>query len=647
MFSSLTNKEQNLVSKQKLLLADDSVTIQKVVNLTFADEGIEVISVGDGDSAMEKILETSPDLIMVDVNMPGLNGYEICEKLRNSETFRNTPVILLVGSFEPFDEDEAKRVGADDYLTKPFQSIRQLVQKVTALLTEERSGNGFVAPKTPEIEVSTPIEETTQEIPVAEDKFAETLETYSTPVEDKFADTLENYPPVEDKFADTLETYPSFVEDKKDDFGDVANDDEMIQTSQFSALPNIEIPRFESEPIAQSSLEIKPIQEEEPKPYIPFETDKPYVPVETDDEPKPYIPIETDEESKPYIPVEHDAEPKELKPYQPIETEPEEPKPYIPIENNFEIDEPKPYIPIETESEIADFQKVDNEVMTVDKSAETSVPEVIEEPAETHDVSLPEMASILQLDEQNLLEIAPREEDFIINMDHEQNSSADWDLIETRSFTDSQIAENVSQDVDNKDFAIVTNEPEIDFEKPTEKELEPEIEEPADENDIKRKIEESECVDLPAIEPEIPETEEVVEETVEENEYVEEIAESEKNEVIEAVSNSEVAEINETVTEPEEVVAEKEVEETVEDEETATKNSSENVVSVPNFIASTVVSEVSKENVAISEELIEVIVNRVMERLSDNVVREIAWEIVPSHTDLIIKKMVQEKLDKD
>lgn len=122
------------MSKRKLLLADDSVTIQKVVSLTFADEGIEVISTGDGDSAMSKVSELKPDLVMADVNMPGLNGYQICEKIRNDQSISRTPVILLVGSFEPFDENEARRVGADDFMTKPFQSIRQLVNKVTVLI---------------------------------------------------------------------------------------------------------------------------------------------------------------------------------------------------------------------------------------------------------------------------------------------------------------------------------------------------------------------------------------------------------------------------------------------------------------------------------------------------------------------------------
>ena len=125
------------MTKSKLLLADDSITIQKVVDLTFADEGIEVITVGDGNSAMDKIREDLPDLVMADVNMPGLNGYEICEKIKQSQNNESVPVILLVGAFEPFDEVEAKRVGADDYLKKPFQSINQLVKAVSSLLDSD------------------------------------------------------------------------------------------------------------------------------------------------------------------------------------------------------------------------------------------------------------------------------------------------------------------------------------------------------------------------------------------------------------------------------------------------------------------------------------------------------------------------------
>ncbi len=119
---------------RRLLLADDSITIQKVVNLTFADEGMEVVTVGNGDLAIEKIEDLSPDIVLADIHMPGLNGYEVCEFVKRNARFRHIPVMLLVGSFEPFDEAEARRVGADDYLTKPFQSIRQLVSKVGSLL---------------------------------------------------------------------------------------------------------------------------------------------------------------------------------------------------------------------------------------------------------------------------------------------------------------------------------------------------------------------------------------------------------------------------------------------------------------------------------------------------------------------------------
>ncbi|MBC7796839.1 MAG: response regulator, partial [Pyrinomonadaceae bacterium] len=140
------------MTKRKLLLADDSITIQKVVNLTFADEGIEVVAFGNGSLAIEQLDEVKPDLVLADVHMPGLNGYEVCERVKQSPNFSKVPVMLLVGSFEPFDENEANRVGADDYLTKPFQSIKQLINKVTALLNHSSENTVETAPLTPIVE---------------------------------------------------------------------------------------------------------------------------------------------------------------------------------------------------------------------------------------------------------------------------------------------------------------------------------------------------------------------------------------------------------------------------------------------------------------------------------------------------------------
>jgi CheY-like chemotaxis protein len=124
-----------LLAGRKLLLADDSATIQKVIDLTFADEGVRVTAVGNGQEAIDKLLEIEPDIVLADVFMPSPNGYEVCEYVKNNEKLKHIPVVLLVGSFEPFDEAEARRVGADDILTKPFQSIRRLIDRVGALVT--------------------------------------------------------------------------------------------------------------------------------------------------------------------------------------------------------------------------------------------------------------------------------------------------------------------------------------------------------------------------------------------------------------------------------------------------------------------------------------------------------------------------------
>jgi len=195
------------VLKRKLLLADDSVTIQKVVNLTFADEGIEVITVGDGEAAMQKFVEDKPVLVMADVNMPGPDGYRICEMIKQNDETKHIPVILLVGSFEPFDENEARRVGADDYLTKPFQSIRQLINKVSDLLAAQ-----------------------------------ETTDFTEEGAVNSFHDTLE---------MEALDKEPASTENLED----TATGDEIVITNQISSLPTDEAQKFESKPVDESSAE--------------------------------------------------------------------------------------------------------------------------------------------------------------------------------------------------------------------------------------------------------------------------------------------------------------------------------------------------------------------------------------------------------
>jgi len=115
-----------------ILLADDSVTIQKVIELTFMDEDYEVVAVGNGDDALEQLDEITPDFVIADVHMPGANGYDVA---KHSKSLRpEVPVLLLVGTFEPFDEEQAEKSGCDAYLKKPFdsQELQRLVEELSA-----------------------------------------------------------------------------------------------------------------------------------------------------------------------------------------------------------------------------------------------------------------------------------------------------------------------------------------------------------------------------------------------------------------------------------------------------------------------------------------------------------------------------------
>lgn len=118
----------------KILLADDSVTVQKIITLTFSDEGVDVLTVNNGDEAISRLQYLRPALVMADVSIPGKNGYEICEFVKSNPHLKHIPVILLVPAFEPFDEEKARSIGADHFLTKPFQSIRTLISTVKNLI---------------------------------------------------------------------------------------------------------------------------------------------------------------------------------------------------------------------------------------------------------------------------------------------------------------------------------------------------------------------------------------------------------------------------------------------------------------------------------------------------------------------------------
>lgn len=118
-----------------LLLADDSVTIQKVVGITFANEDVELVTVDNGDDALVRARQIKPDLVLADIGMPGLDGYALCGAIRKDPNLAHTPVLLLTGTFETYDEERARQVGANGHISKPFEA-QALVERVRAMLAK-------------------------------------------------------------------------------------------------------------------------------------------------------------------------------------------------------------------------------------------------------------------------------------------------------------------------------------------------------------------------------------------------------------------------------------------------------------------------------------------------------------------------------
>src|SRR5690242_17094046 len=105
-----------------------------MVSLALKDQGIDVVAVGNGEAAVRKIADVRPDLVLADVFMPVRNGYEVCQFVKMDSALSHIPVILLVGAFDPLDEQEAQRVGADGVLKKPFVPPDPLISMVKSAL---------------------------------------------------------------------------------------------------------------------------------------------------------------------------------------------------------------------------------------------------------------------------------------------------------------------------------------------------------------------------------------------------------------------------------------------------------------------------------------------------------------------------------
>ncbi|MCU0238860.1 MAG: response regulator [Pyrinomonadaceae bacterium] len=627
------------MSKRKLLLADDSITIQKVVNLTFADEGIEVISVSDGDSAMQKLTEITPDLVMADVHMPGISGYQMCEKIRESQQFGSTPVILLVGSFEPFDEEEAKRVGADDYLTKPFQSIRQLVSKVTTLLEAGRQSNNHsnnsVDSNNPFVE--TPILTETPvftEQPISYEEtvsntqntstFGQIEESISAPISTGYSDftsdiTTNNDDVIEINNDDeVIETFSDFSSSPTN--FDTSNlDDEMIQTSYVSnndfeetelstnlqTIENLEVENKIDDFATTQEMSVEEIQEvitsEKALAEESIGITTGNFQLETED-------YSTDSENDGVIEVEETLDtfsfddsltniPKESV----LEPQIEEKASFEPVFESFQTESSTI---LETEEKIENSIETEVNETGFDFVKPTENVEVISETTTEPDIEtmpLPDSLSILDIDELNPLDIAPREEDFVL-----------------------------SESIDDEELLVddIAN-----FVQPNEKVIEEKMLDSFENEEVyANEIEQTPIIETESINESIAETNsEPITEKLDEP-IVETEPDFANDESINDETNS-----NEIIASG--VIASGAVAGTA-------LLSQETIVEEKTELAETVsnVETNSNTNFTLTDDMIELIANRVVQKLSERVVREIAWEIVPQHADLIIKKMVEDKL---
>lgn len=188
----------------KVLLADDSITIQKVVELILTEQGFEVKTVNNGQEAITTMLSYTPDIVLADAEMPLLNGYQLCERIKNNARTKHIPVILLAGAFEPIDTELAKNVKSDGTLTKPFEA-QELLNKINSFLSKEKRQDEIIEEPVEMLPSESAISEPTEEAVMVEEEIWEIEEPAQEAVIEKTQETIS---PVEEQ----KEAIPVFEE---------------------------------------------------------------------------------------------------------------------------------------------------------------------------------------------------------------------------------------------------------------------------------------------------------------------------------------------------------------------------------------------------------------------------------------------------
>lgn len=143
---------------KKLLLVEDSITIQTIVKHSFAQDEFEIMVAGDATHSLHLLRAAVPDIVLADASMPGMDGFQLCHVIRQTEALRHLPVVLLTSSFTVYDTTKGERVGVTAHLAKPFdaEDLRRLVQQLVS--PSPRSGAAFAASAAVSVHVPPPIE---------------------------------------------------------------------------------------------------------------------------------------------------------------------------------------------------------------------------------------------------------------------------------------------------------------------------------------------------------------------------------------------------------------------------------------------------------------------------------------------------------
>ncbi|MGA1862368.1 response regulator [Deferribacter thermophilus] len=118
---------------KKILIAEDSATEREIMKKALEAEGYSIVAVSDGDSALEEVRKNEYDLVILDVIMPGKNGYQVCREIKKDDLLKEIPVVIVTSKGQESDKFWGKKQGADEYIVKPF-NIDVLVSTVKKLL---------------------------------------------------------------------------------------------------------------------------------------------------------------------------------------------------------------------------------------------------------------------------------------------------------------------------------------------------------------------------------------------------------------------------------------------------------------------------------------------------------------------------------